>query len=88
MITTYLCGSQLNNLVPDPNVQTLLNEVKELTGTDWQIIPQSVPVTRWFGLKTDTVLMYTLTEFITSQEELGEEFSQVLYDNLWELYEN
>lgn len=28
----------------------------------------------------------TIEEFLAAQENLGEEFAKVLFDNLWELY--
>lgn len=29
-----------------------------------------------------------IAEFIAAQEPLGEEFSKILYENMWDLYES
>lgn len=38
--------------------------------------------------ESDKILEGFLSELLSKQEPLGEEFSKVLYDNLWNLYES
>ena len=38
--------------------------------------------------ESDKILEDFLSELLSKQESLGEEFSKVLYDNLWNIYES
>ena len=48
MITTFLHSGELNIPTSDKNVNEALQEVRNLTGTDWQIIEREVEVTPAF----------------------------------------
>jgi len=46
--TTFLHDSELNQVLPDPNVQRLLTSVRDLTGENWQIVPHVIRTNRLF----------------------------------------
>lgn len=59
MITTFLNDWELNQVLPDPNVQTLLDEVRKMTGEDWQIVKHVIEYREWFRTKyKDTYSLY------------------------------
>ena len=62
MITTFLHDGELNQVLPDPNVQTLLDEVRKLTGEDWQIVKHVIEYRKWF--KTTYVDSYGLYLYV------------------------
>ena len=45
--TTFLHASELNQKLPDADLQKLLEEVRDLTGKDWQIVPNQAVTGRW-----------------------------------------
>lgn len=52
--TTFLNECELDQVLPDPNVQKLLDEVRKLSGENWQIVPRVVHINKWFSNKYKT----------------------------------
>jgi hypothetical protein len=66
VMTTFLNAHEIDQILPDPSIQTLLDEVRKLTGEDWQIVYHPMNVRG--GLKTffklNTVDLYSLYVYV------------------------
>lgn len=62
--TTFLHDSELNQVLPDPNVQTLLDEVRSLTGEDWQIVSTTIELKTKFWQKRKFLTLYSLCRYV------------------------
>lgn len=54
-ITTFLHDSELNQRLPDSECQQILEEARERSGKDWQVVPLHVTRRKWFKVKTETL---------------------------------
>lgn len=52
--TTFLHSSELNRPLPDAEVQQILDEVRKLSGQDWQVVPLPERRVGIFRRKTET----------------------------------
>lgn len=64
VMTTFLHDGELNQVLPDPNVQTLLDEVRKISGENWQIVAHPITVRTHFGFKTKTITLYGLYVYV------------------------
>lgn len=62
--TTFLHDSELNQVLPDPNVQKLLDEVRNSTGENWQIVEHRFEVGVRFWQKRKFVTRYGLYKYV------------------------
>lgn len=46
--TTFLHDGELNQRLPDPELQSLLQEVRKATGRDWQVVSHTFARRGWF----------------------------------------
>ena len=52
--TTFLHDGELNQKLPDPEVQYIFEEAKKHSGKDWQVVPLHVHRRKWFKKQTET----------------------------------
>ena len=52
---TFLYDSELNQRLPDEECQAVLEEAREHTGKNWQVVPVHVHRRRWFKRYTETL---------------------------------
>jgi hypothetical protein len=53
--TTFLHDGELNLPLPDPELQSIFDEAKKRTGSNWQIVPLRVNRRKWFRATTETL---------------------------------
>ena len=53
--TTFLHDCELNQPLPDAEVQAVLDEVRKLSGEDWQVVALPPPRKRWFEKQRPTM---------------------------------
>jgi len=49
--TTFLHDGELNQPLPDAGVQAILDEVRKVSGQNWQVVPLPMRRTGWFRRK-------------------------------------
>lgn len=54
MMTTFLHDSEKNQKTNYPEVNKLLDEVRELTGADWQLVPINITTKKWYKTTHET----------------------------------
>lgn len=52
--TTFLHAGELNQPLPDPDLQDVLDSVRKLTKQDWQVVPITLTHRKWFKTTTET----------------------------------
>jgi|ERR1035437_4374259 hypothetical protein len=53
--TTFLHDSELNQPLPNAELQKILEEVRERTGKNWQVVPTQCTIGNWPCKKTITL---------------------------------
>ena len=53
--TTFLHDGELNQSLPDPECQQILELARKHTGKNWQVVPVQVSRRRWFRRHTATL---------------------------------
>ena len=53
--TTFLYDCELNQRLPDPEAQQVVEEARKRTGKNWQVVPLQVNRRKWFKTTTETL---------------------------------
>jgi len=53
--TTFLSDRELNQPLPDAEVQSILEEARRRSGRDWQVVPLYVTRRKWFKKSTEVL---------------------------------
>jgi hypothetical protein len=53
--TTFLHDGELDQKLPDPEIQQIFDEAKKRTGKNWQVVPLHVTRRKWFKTHAETL---------------------------------